>query len=98
MLIVFCLIRSQAMKCMLFKLLYRVILGSKLERALTWTLILKWVRLEIRTGIVYSIDSLMGGILQKTRYSEAKKIILQDESKAEGPVKVVSRLNIFTNN
>ncbi|KXN85181.1 Transmembrane protein 19 [Leucoagaricus sp. SymC.cos] len=44
------------------------------------------------------IDSLMGATLQQTRYSEAKKVILQDESKAEGPVKVISGFNILTNN
>jgi hypothetical protein len=40
----------------------------------------------------------MGATIQQTRYSETTKVVLQDESKAQGPVKVISGLNILTNN
>lgn len=40
----------------------------------------------------------MGATVQQTRYSEVKKVILQDESKADGRVQVISGLNLLTNN
>jgi len=42
---------------------------------------------------------LLGATIQRTRYSTATKRVLQDHSKLEGArVKVISGLNILTNN
>lgn len=46
------------------------------------------------------IDSLMGATIQRTRYSNSTKKILQDDSTVSGKedIKVVSGLNLLTNN
>ncbi|KAF9442918.1 hypothetical protein P691DRAFT_680567 [Macrolepiota fuliginosa MF-IS2] len=43
-------------------------------------------------------DSLMGATIQQTQYSESKKVVLQDGAKVEGGVRIVSGLNLLTNN
>jgi len=43
------------------------------------------------------VDSLMGAIIQQTRYSEEKKVILQDGADTKN-TKVVSGMNLLTNN
>lgn len=49
---------------------------------------------------VDQLDSLLGATLQRTRYSENKKRILQDASVpgAKDSIKVVSGLNLLNNN
>ena len=46
------------------------------------------------------LDSILGATLQRTRYSNDKKRILQDASVpgAKESIKVVSGLNLLTNN
>ena len=43
------------------------------------------------------VDSLLGATVQQTRYSKTKKLILQDDSK-DVDVKVISGMNLLTNN
>ena len=43
------------------------------------------------------VDSLLGATIQQTRYSKTKKLILQDDSK-DVDVKVISGMNLLTNN
>uniref|UniRef100_A0A0W0G5M7 Integral membrane family protein n=1 Tax=Moniliophthora roreri TaxID=221103 RepID=A0A0W0G5M7_MONRR len=49
-------------------------------------------------GLGSLADSFLGATVQQTRYSEDSKKILQDESVARGPLKVISGWNILTNN
>ncbi|KAH7908689.1 integral membrane protein DUF92-domain-containing protein [Hygrophoropsis aurantiaca] len=51
-------------------------------------------------GLGSLLDSLMGATIQRTRYSVETKKILQDEStpKATDAIKVISGLNLLTNN
>ncbi|KAF9068045.1 integral membrane protein DUF92-domain-containing protein [Rhodocollybia butyracea] len=44
------------------------------------------------------VDSLLGATVQQTKFSENKKLILQDESPLTGPIKVISGINVLTNN
>ena len=46
------------------------------------------------------LDSLMGATIQRTRYSSETKKILQDHSEAPtgSDIKVISGINILTNN
>lgn len=49
---------------------------------------------------VSQIDSLMGATIQRTRYSNSSKKVLQDDTAVSGKddIKVVSGLNLLTNN
>jgi len=44
------------------------------------------------------VDSILGATIQQTKFSETKKLILQDESIPTGPIKVISGLDILTGN
>ncbi|KAJ3793420.1 integral membrane protein DUF92-domain-containing protein [Lentinula aff. detonsa] len=44
------------------------------------------------------LDSFLGATIQQTKFSESKKLILQDESTPTGPIKVISGINVLTNN
>lgn len=48
--------------------------------------------------MVYQVDSVLGATIQITRYSLEKKVVLQDGSRSEGDVKVISGYGILTNN
>ncbi|KAF5374800.1 hypothetical protein D9758_000114 [Tetrapyrgos nigripes] len=52
----------------------------------------------IAGGVGSLLDSFLGATVQQTRYSEDNKKILQDESQHKGPVKVISGINVLTNN
>lgn len=49
---------------------------------------------------ISQIDSLMGATIQRTRYSNSSKKVLQDDTAVSGKddIKVVSGLNLLTNN
>lgn len=49
---------------------------------------------------VSQIDSLLGATIQRTRYSNSTKKVLQDDTAVSGKddIKVVSGLNLLTNN
>lgn len=49
-------------------------------------------------GIGSLIDSVMGATIQRTRYSTAKKMVLQDGSTFGGDIKIISGWNLLTNN
>lgn len=44
------------------------------------------------------VDSILGATIQQTKFSESKKLILQDESIPTGPIKVISGVDILTGN
>ena len=44
------------------------------------------------------IDSFLGATVQRTRYDEKKKLVLQDDSADRPATTVISGLNILTNN
>ncbi|KAH7880536.1 integral membrane protein DUF92-domain-containing protein [Lentinula edodes] len=44
------------------------------------------------------LDSFLGATVQQTKFSESKKLILQDNSTPTGSLKVISGMNILTNN
>ncbi|KAJ3825746.1 integral membrane protein DUF92-domain-containing protein [Lentinula raphanica] len=44
------------------------------------------------------VDSLLGATIQQTKFSESKKLILQDESTPTGPIKVISGIDLLTGN
>ena len=44
------------------------------------------------------VDSLLGATVQQTRYSNTKKLVLQDDSKDVDAVNVISGMNLLTNN
>jgi uncharacterized membrane protein len=44
------------------------------------------------------VDSLMGATIQKTRYSMERHLVLQDGGNDEVDVKVISGLDLLTNN
>ncbi|KAF5382916.1 hypothetical protein D9757_006376 [Collybiopsis confluens] len=44
------------------------------------------------------VDSLLGATVQQTKFSESTKLILQDESKPTGPIKVISGVDLLTGN
>ncbi|KAF8887035.1 integral membrane protein DUF92-domain-containing protein [Gymnopilus junonius] len=49
-------------------------------------------------GLGSLVDSLLGATVQQTRYSKAKKVVLQDESKLQAEIEVISGWNVLTNN
>ncbi|KIK71196.1 hypothetical protein GYMLUDRAFT_235552 [Collybiopsis luxurians FD-317 M1] len=44
------------------------------------------------------VDSLLGATVQQTKFSENTKLILQDESKPTGPIRVISGIDLLTGN
>ncbi|KIM37475.1 hypothetical protein M413DRAFT_77158 [Hebeloma cylindrosporum] len=49
-------------------------------------------------GMGSLVDSLLGATVQETRYSNTKRVVLQDTNKTKDGVRVISGINLLSNN